>query len=64
MSKEKACRNCHKLSEDVKECPVCKGTDLTTFWSGFVSFVNTDKSEIAKKMGITTVGKYALRLSR
>lgn len=64
MSKEKACRTCHKLSEDVKECPVCKGTDLTTFWSGFVEIVNTEKSEIAKKMGATTVGKYALRLSR
>jgi DNA-directed RNA polymerase subunit E" len=64
MSKEKACRSCHKLSEDVKECPVCKGTDLTTFWSGFVEIVNTEKSEIAQKMGATTVGKYALRLSR
>ncbi|MEK6970354.1 MAG: transcription elongation factor subunit Spt4 [archaeon] len=64
MSKEKACRACHKLSEDMKECPVCKGTDLTTFWSGFAEILNTEKSEIAKKMGVTTVGKYALRLSR
>ncbi|MFH0970519.1 MAG: transcription elongation factor subunit Spt4 [Candidatus Diapherotrites archaeon] len=64
MSKEKACRACHKLSEDVKECPVCKGTDLTTFWSGFVMLINPEKSEIAQKMGIKGVGKYALRLSR
>ena len=64
MSKEKACRACHKLSEDMKECPVCKGTDLTTFWSGFAEILNTVKSVIAKKMGVTTVGKYALRLSR
>ena len=64
MSKEKACRVCHKLSEDVKECPLCKPTDLTTFWSGFVLFVDAEKSEIATKMGIKTSGKYALRLSR
>lgn len=62
--KEKACRNCHKLSEDVKVCPVCQSTDLTTFWSGLVMFVNSEKSEIAQKMGIKTNGKYALRLSR
>ena len=62
--KEKACRACHKLSEDVKECPVCKGKEFTTFWSGFVLFLQPEKSEVAKKMDIQGMGKYALRLSR
>ncbi|MEK6821185.1 MAG: transcription elongation factor subunit Spt4 [archaeon] len=62
--KEKACRACHKLSEDVKECPLCKSTDLTTFWSGLVMILDSEKSEIAQKMGAKGNGKYALRLSR
>ena len=62
--KDKACRVCHKISEDVKACPACNGSDLTTFWSGFVIFINAEKSTIAQKMGINGIGKYAIRLSR
>lgn len=64
MGKEKACRNCRMVVEDSKECPVCKGTAFTTFWRGYVVIIDPEKSEIAKKMGITFPGKYALRLSR
>ena len=64
MGKEKACRTCRFVVEDLKECPVCKGTAFTTFWRGYVVIIDPEKSEIAKKMGITTPGKYALRLSR
>ena len=62
--KEKACRVCHKISEDVKACPICNSSDLTTFWSGYVIFTQPEKSQIAEKMGIKGLGKYALRLSR
>ncbi|QQR92848.1 MAG: DNA-directed RNA polymerase, subunit E'' [Candidatus Iainarchaeum archaeon] len=62
--KDKACRVCHKISEDVKVCPACNSSDLTTFWSGFVIFVNAEKSAIAQKMGVTGIGKYAVRMSR
>ncbi len=64
MGKEKACRTCRMVVEDMNECPACKGTTFTTFWRGYVIIIDPEKSEIAKKMGITLPGKYALRLSR
>lgn len=64
MSKEKACRNCRMVVVDEKECPNCGGTAFTTFWRGYVVIVDPEKSEIAKKMGISRQGKFALRLSR
>lgn len=64
MVKEKACRNCRKIVEDEKTCPVCGNTAFTTFWRGYFVITNSEQSEIAKKMGIKVAGKYALRLSR
>jgi len=64
LVKEKACRNCRKIVEEEKVCPVCGNTTFTTFWRGYVVIVNPEQSEIAKRMGINTIGKYALRLSR
>jgi len=66
----KACRQCRKIVEDLEgtskvgACPSCQGTQFTTFWRGYVVITDPEKSEIAKKMGITTTGKFALRLSR
>ncbi|MFH1697268.1 MAG: transcription elongation factor subunit Spt4 [Candidatus Diapherotrites archaeon] len=64
MDKGKACRQCRKVIEAGDKCPVCGSTYFTTFWRGYVVIVDPEKSEIAKKMGITTMGKHALRLSR
>lgn len=61
---QKACRNCRKLMEQGEKCPNCQGTSFTTFWRGMVVITNPENSEIAKKMGISSPGKYALRLSR
>lgn len=64
MGKEKACRTCRLVVEDAKKCPNCGSIAFTTFWRGYVMVTNPDNSEIASKMGIKSVGKYALRLSR
>jgi len=64
MIKGKACRSCRKVIEKGKECPVCNGTAFTTFWRGYVEIIDQEKSGIAKKMGVSSIGKYALRLSR
>ncbi len=64
MVKEKACRNCRMVVEEANQCPNCQGTNFTTFWRGYVVILDPDKSEIAKKMGTTRPGKFALRLSR
>lgn len=62
--KGKACRNCRKIIEKGKECPVCGSTSFTTFWRGYVTILDPPSSEIAQKMGVSTIGKHALRLSR
>ena len=61
---EKACRQCRKVIEGGDKCPVCGSTSFTTFWRGYVVITDPEKSEIAQRMGITTIGKHALRLSR
>ncbi|MEW6295453.1 MAG: transcription elongation factor subunit Spt4 [Candidatus Diapherotrites archaeon] len=64
MNKGKACRECRKVIEEGEKCPNCGSTAFTTFWRGYVIIIDPEKSEIAKKMGIQTIGKHALRLSR
>ncbi|MFA5764346.1 MAG: transcription elongation factor subunit Spt4 [archaeon] len=64
MNNEKACRDCRYLVNEGDKCPNCQGSNFTTFWRGYVVILNSEESEIAKKMGITTNGKFALRLSR
>ena len=64
MGKERACRSCRRVVVEEKDCPNCGSSTFTTFWRGYVVIVNPEKSEIAKKMGITASGKYALQLSR
>ncbi len=64
MVKEKACRACRKVVLDEKECPSCGSSSFTTFWRGYVVIVDPEKSEIARRMGINSPGKYALQLSR
>jgi DNA-directed RNA polymerase subunit E" len=64
MSIGKACRNCRHVIEEGDKCPNCESNQFTTFWRGYVVITNAEKSEIAKKMGITREGKFALQLSR
>lgn len=64
MKQGKACRQCRKVIEEGIKCPVCGSTQFTTFWRGYVVIIDPEKSEIAQKMGINTIGKHALRLSR
>ena len=65
MKQDKACRSCrYVLEEGGDVCPVCGSNQFTTFWRGYTIILNPEQSEIAKKMGITTTGKHALRLSR
>ncbi|MBW6451483.1 MAG: DNA-directed RNA polymerase subunit E'' [DPANN group archaeon] len=57
---ENACRICKRLVEG-SECPVCKSKDLTKNWKGVVIIYDVN-SEIAKKTGHDTPGKYALQV--
>lgn len=56
----KACKQCSFVSEqDV--CPRCGG-QTSKDWQGFLVVTDFEKSEIAKKMGISSNGKYALKV--
>ncbi len=61
MVKEMACRKC-KFVTIGKVCPVCKSSDLTPDWHGIALIVDPENSHVAKTLGITEKGKYALKV--
>ena len=62
MVREMACRKC-KFVTVGKVCPACKSSDLTPDWQGVVLIVNPEGSRIAKTLGISVKGKYALKVT-
>lgn len=60
MSK-KVCKKC-KLVVEGSECPICKGNQFSTNWQGRVYILDANKSTIAKKIGNTVKGEYAIKV--
>ncbi len=60
MSKKKVCKKCKMITES-NECPSCHGNQFTTNWQGRISVLDTEKSEIAKKIGLKLKGEYAIK---
>ncbi len=58
---KRACKNCKRILEKGNVCPVCRGTEITTSFQGTVVIFDPE-SEIAKKLGITAPGKYAVKV--
>ena len=58
---EKACRDCNLITEK-STCPNCGGKSLSNDWTGYVVVREPENSEIAKRLGITKKGKYALKV--
>ncbi len=58
---EKACRNCHAIS-DASTCPNCKSANFSDDFSGLVIIIDPEGSVIAHAMKITKRGLYALRI--
>ena len=56
-----ACKKCKRILTSEK-CPVCKIDKASKTWKGRVIIFNPDKSRIAKTMGITESGEYAIRI--
>ena len=56
----RACKVCSKISES-DTCPYCGG-QTSKEWQGFLVVTDYEKSEIAKRMGISSNGKYALKV--
>jgi len=58
---EKVCRNCRRIVL-TDRCPVCGGTNFTTTWTGVAEILDPENSLVAREMGVTVAGKYALRV--
>jgi len=58
---EHACRVCRRLVKG-SICPVDKSNDLTRNWKGMILITDPAKSEIAKEAGLTSPGKFAIRM--
>ena len=60
---EKACKNCRLIVVgDV--CPVCKDSELTKTWEGYILMANPKDSQIAGAIGAGAPGKYALKIKQ
>lgn len=58
--KKKACKRCRMFVEG-SECPSCKGNQFTTNWKGRL-FILDAESGIAKRIGVTQAGEYAIKV--
>lgn len=59
----KACRRCKSLvPRDATRCPVCGSTDLSEDWEGAIIVLDPERSRLAKSLGFTKPGRYALRV--
>ena len=54
----------HRFTDvlDVIVCPICKGNQFSTNWQGRINILDANKSEIAKKIGVTVKGEYVLKV--
>ncbi len=60
---EKACKKCRVIIAQGEVCPICGSNELTTKWKGYIKILNTEKSELAKRMDLKVNGTYALNIS-
>ncbi|MBS7643357.1 DNA-directed RNA polymerase, subunit E'' [Candidatus Bathyarchaeota archaeon] len=58
---EKACRNCHTLTVG-SICPNCKTATLSDDWTGIAIILDSEESQIAKKLNLKKPGRYALKV--
>lgn len=59
--KKKVCKKC-KFFYEGEVCPVCKSNQSSLSWNGRIYIIDSKKSEIGKKMGITINGEYAIKV--
>jgi DNA-directed RNA polymerase subunit E" len=61
MSKKKVCKRC-KMFVEASECPNCKTSQFSNNWQGRMAIIDPVRSNIAKKIGITSKGEYAIKV--
>jgi len=60
MTKKKVCKRC-KIFVEGSECPLCKGNQFSINWQGRINITDANKSDIAKQIGLTANGEYAIK---
>ena len=60
MVKQKACKICKTIHEGEK-CPNCGSKESTEVFKGRIVVLNTEKSEIAKKLDLKDKGNFAIK---
>ena len=58
---KKVCKKC-RLFVEGSVCPLCKGNQFSDNWKGRLYIFDVPKSEIAKKIGATEKGEYAIKV--
>ncbi|MBS3073745.1 DNA-directed RNA polymerase, subunit E'' [Candidatus Pacearchaeota archaeon] len=57
----KSCKKCKALTNG-STCPNCQSAQLVDNWKGRVVILNTEQSEIAKRLNVNKKGEYALKI--
>jgi DNA-directed RNA polymerase subunit E" len=57
---KKVCKKC-KIFIESETCPICNGNQFSDAWKGRIMVFKPEESEIAKKMGISKKGLYAIK---
>lgn len=58
---KKVCKKC-KIFVTGNKCPVCSGNQFSENWKGRIFIIDAEKSEIAKHIGVTVKGEYAIKV--
>lgn len=60
-ARERACRNCRRLTTK-NTCENCGSSNLTANFAGLIIVFDEEKSEIAKELGLKK-GAYAIKVA-
>jgi len=61
MVKAKACKVCNKIYTSGEKCPRCDSKESTDSFKGRIIVLDSEKSEIAKKINIKGKGNFAIK---
>lgn len=59
--KERACKICKTIYFDEDKCPNCGSKESIEGFKGRLVVINPEKSEVAKKLNLTTPGEFAIK---
>ncbi len=60
MAKQKACKICNTIHTGEK-CPKCGSSESTESFKGRIIVLDSEKSEIAKKLNLKGKGNFAIK---